>query len=213
MATDEAQEATPPAIVALAAQVDEMRARVQRMHVDLRSRSRTDSEYPAGVKGMGAATLELIDAQVRLRTMRVAHRQQRVADLLAQDLRHERLRLWQLTGGVALAGALIAVLAVSGAIPATRLAIGVPVLLAAVLMAVSMNSRITYDAGQRAINLRKAIAAAILAALALIGALIWRPLGYACLFAVVVAAIPLVTATRARRRRDATTGDGGGSSG
>ena len=212
MASDEAREETPPAIVALTVQVDEMRARVQRMHAELRAGPGgsgspagpgSGAEHRAAIKAMGATTLDLLDAQSRLRTMRVAHRQQRVAELLEQDRRREQLRLWQLTGGVALAGALIVVLAASGAIPAARLAIGVPVLLAGALMAISMLPAPVRDAGEHAIDLRKAIVAAALAFLSLLGALTWRPLGYACLLALAVAAVPVVSALRARRRRDA----------
>jgi len=218
MASDDPREETPPAIVALTVQVDEMRARVQRMHAELRAgpgspggtgRPVNGAEHRAAVKAMGAATLDLLDAQSRLRTMRVAHRQQRVAELLEQDRRREQLRLWQLTGGVALAGALIVVLAASGAIPAARLAIGLPVLLAGALMAISMLPAVVRDAGgQHAIDLRKAIIAAALAFLSLLGALTWRPLGYACLLALAVAAVPVVSALRARRRRDAAPPQG-----
>jgi hypothetical protein len=220
MATDDAREETPPAIVALAVQVDELRTRVQRMHAELRAGPSGPSgsggsggpasgaEHRAAVKAMGAATLDLLDAQSRLRAMRVAHRQQRVAELLEQDRRREQLRLWQLTGGVALAGVLIVVLAASGAIPAARLAIGVPVLLAGALMAISMLPVLVRDAGQHAIDLRKAIIAAALAFLSLLGALTWRPLGYACLLALAVAAVPVVSALRARRRRDAAAPGG-----
>jgi len=116
----------------------------------------------------------------------------------------------QLTGGVALAGALIVVLAASGAIPAARLAIGVPVLLAGVLMAILDAPAPVRDAGQHAIDLRKAISAAALALLSLLGALTWRPLGYACLLALAVAAVPVVSALRTRRRRDAAPPQGRG---
>jgi hypothetical protein len=64
------------------------------------------------------------------------------------------------------------------------------------------------DAGQHAIDLRKAIIAAALALLSLLGALTWRPLGYACLLALAVAAVPVVSALRARRRRDAAAPGG-----
>jgi len=226
MASDEAREETPPAIVALTAQVDEMRTRVRQMHAELRTvpgggGPTKGAEHQAAIKAVGAATLDLLDAQSRLRTMRVAHRQQRVAELLEQDHRRERLRLWQLTGGVSLAGVLIVVLAASGAIPAARLAIGVPVLIAGALMAISMLPAPIRDAGQHAIELRKAIIAAVLALLSLLGALTWRPLGYACLLALAVAAVPVVSALRARRRRDTAeprgrggaTPEGGGSRG
>jgi hypothetical protein len=208
MATDDAQEETPPAIVALGDQVDELRTRVQRMHAELRTRSGAAADRHAAVKSMGAATVELIEAQARLRAMRVAHRQQVVADLLEQDRRRDRQRLWQLTGAVAVAGALIVVLAVTGAIATARLAIGIPVVLAAGLMAVSMTPAMVRDAGRRALELRKAIATAVLAVLALVGAVAWRPLGYACLLALGVAAVPLAAAVRARRQRDSTAEGG-----
>jgi hypothetical protein len=216
MAADDGQEETPPAIVTLAAQVDELRARVQRMHAELHrdtgpgdgDESGRRAVRQAAVKAMGAATLELLDAQSRLRAMRVAYRQQQVADLLEQDRRRERQRLWQLTGAVALAGAIVVVLAVTGAIASTRLAIGVPVLVAAALMATSMMSWVARDAGSHTLDLRKAVVVAVLALIALIGAVSWRPLGYACLLAIVVAAIPVVSAVRARRQRAAES-DGG----
>jgi uncharacterized membrane protein YhaH (DUF805 family) len=218
MATDDGQGETPPAIVTLAAQVDEMRARVQRMHVDLHDgagpgagaesdgASDQRTAHQAAVKAMGAATLELLDAQSRLRAMRVAHRQQMVADLLERDRRRERQRLWQLTGGVALAGVLVVILAVAGAISTARLAIGVPVLIAAALMAVSMTAGVARDAGSHALDLRKAVIVAVLALIAFVGAVSWRPLGYACLLAIVIAAIPVVAAVRARRERAAESG-------
>ncbi|HEY3631823.1 MAG TPA: hypothetical protein VGL21_13020 [Jatrophihabitantaceae bacterium] len=208
MATDDAQEDTPPAIVALRDRVDELRVRLQQMHAGLRARPGANTDRNAAVKVMGATTVELIEAQARLRAMRVAHRQQVVAGLLEQDRRRDRQRLWQLTGVVAFAGVLIVVLAVAGAIATARLAIGVPVVLAGGLMALSMTPAMVRDAGRRAIELRKAIAAAALAVLALIGALAWRPLGYACLLALAVAAMPLVAAVQARRRREAG-GEGG----
>jgi len=208
MATDGAQEDAPPAIVALRDRVDELRVRLQQMHAGLRARPGANTDRHAAVKVMGATTVELIEAQARLRAMRVAHRQQVVAGLLEQDRRRDRQRLWQLTGVVAVAGVLIVVLAVAGAIATARLAIGVPVVLAGGLMAASMAPTMVRDAGRRAIELRKAIAAAALAVLALIGALAWRPLGYACLLALAVAAMPLVAALRARRRREA--GEEGG---
>jgi uncharacterized membrane protein YhaH (DUF805 family) len=208
MASDEAQEATPPSIVALADQVDELRGRVQRMHAELRTSGGAGADRHAAVNRIGAATVELIDTQSRLRAMRVAHRQQVVAQQLEQDRRRGRQRLWQLTGLVAFVGALIVVLAVGGAIAAARLAIGIPVLLAGALMAVSMTPRMVRDAGRRGLDLRKALATGVLAVLALVGALAWRPLGYACLLALVVAALPLVAAGRARRRREAAE-DGG----
>jgi hypothetical protein len=208
MPTGDAQEDTPPAIVALRDRVDELRVRLQQLHAGLRARPAANIDRSAAVKVMGATTVELIEAQARLRAMRVAHRQQVVAGLLEQDRRRDRTRLWQLTGVVAFAGVLIVVLAVAGAIATARLAIGVPVLLAGGLMALSMTPTMVRDAGRRAIELRKAIAAAALAVLALIGALAWRPLGYACLLALAVAAMPLVAALRARRRREA--GEEGG---
>jgi hypothetical protein len=208
MASDDAQEDTPPAIVALRDRVDELRVRLQQIHTGLRARPAANTDRNAAVKAMGATTVELIEAQARLRAMRVAHRQQVVAGLLEQDRRRDRQRLWQLTGVVAFAGVLIVVLAVAGAIATARLAIGVPVVLAGGLMALSMTPTMVRDAGRRAIELRKAIAAAALAVLALIGALVWRPLGFACLLALAVAAMPLVAALRARRRREA--GEEGG---
>jgi hypothetical protein len=110
---------------------------------------------------------------------------------------------------VAFAGLLIVVLAVAGAIATARLAIGVPVRLPPRLMAASMMPPMVRDAGRRAIELRKAIAAAGLAVLAFIGAVAWRPLGYACLLALVVAAVPLFAALRARRRRRDASEEGG----
>ena len=209
MATDDAQEDTPPAIVALRDRVDEMRVRVQQMHAEFRARSGANADRHTAVKAIGAVTAELIEAQARLRAMRVAHRQQVVAELLEQDRRRDRQRLWQLVGVVAFAGLLIVVLAVTGAIATARLAIGVPVLLAAGLMAASMTPPMVRDAGRRAIELRKAIATAALAVLALIGAVAWRPLGYACLLALGVAAVPLFAALRARRRRRDAGEEGG----
>lgn len=210
MPTDDAQEETPPAIVTLSAQVDEMRAHVQRMHAELRQgsgdRPAKTEAHQAAVKVMGAATLELLDAQSRLRAMRVAYRQQLVAELLEQDRRRDKLRLWQLTGGVALVGALLVVLAVTGVIATARLTIAVPVLIAALLMAMSMLPSMVRDAGKHALDLRKAVVVAVLSLVAFVGALAWRPLGYACLLAVVVAAIPVVVAARVQRRDDRSGG-------
>lgn len=210
MATDDTREETPPAIVSLAVQVDEMRARVQQMQAELHGSSPESADYAARVKAVGTATLELLEAQSRLRAMRVAHRQQQVAELIEHDRHREQLRLWQLTGGVALTGLLVVVLAASGAVPAARLAIGVPVLFAGLLMAISMTPLVAREAGQHGIDLPKAVATAILAGLALIGALAWRPLGYACLLTLAVAAVPAAAAMRTRRRRDATPEAGGG---
>ena len=212
MPTDDAQEEIPPAIVTLSAQVDEKRARVQRMHAELRQGSGDGpakaEARQAAVTAMGAATLELLDAQSRLRAMRVAHRQQVVAELLEQDRRRDRLRLWQITGGVALVGALVVVLAVTGVIATARLTIAVPVLIAALLMAISMLPSMVRDAGKHALDLRKAVVVAVLSLVAFVGAVAWRPLGNACLLAVVVAAIPVVVATRVQRGRDARSGGG-----
>jgi hypothetical protein len=201
MATDDAPAKAPAAIVALAARVDDMRARLQRMHADLRDGSDPRTDHQARVQALGTSTLELLDAQARLRAMRVTHRQQQVADLLERDRRRERTRLWQLTGGVLLAATLVVLLAASGAIPAARLAIGVPTLLAGAAMAASMTPWIASQAGAQGIDLRKAVPTAGLALLALVGALAWPPLGYAGLPALAVAAVPLVAADQTRRRR------------
>lgn len=205
MATGDTREQAPAAIVVLAAQVDEMRTRLQQMHADLHGRTAGAAAqrhgYDAAVQAIGAATLQLIDAQARLRAMRVAHRQQAVADLLEQDRRRERQRLWQLTAVVALAGAIVVLLAATGAIATARLAIGIPVLLAGALLAVSLTPWAMRGAGRYATDQNKATAVAAFAVLALIGALAWRPLGYACLLALVLAGLPVVVALRARRRR------------
>lgn len=200
MVSDDARGETPPAIVTLADQVEEMRARLRQIQAELRERSRTDVAYGAAVKTVGAATLELLEAQSQLRAMLIAHRQQLVAELLEKERARARMRLWQLTGGVALVGTVLVVLAAYGVIARSRLVIGVPLLIVAALMAVSMSSWVLREAGAQTVDLRKGIVTAILATLAFVGALTWPPLGYACLVALAVAATPVVIAVRARRK-------------
>jgi hypothetical protein len=94
----------------------------------------------------------------------------------------------------------LVVLAAYGVIARSRLVIGVPLLIVAALMAVSMSSWVLREAGAQTVDLRKGIVTAILATLAFVGALTWPPLGYACLVALAVAATPVVIAVRARRK-------------
>ena len=98
-------------------------------------------------------------------------------------------------------GALIVLLAATGAIAMSKLAIGVPVLLASALMTASMRRRMDRDAGRHALDLRKGVAVAVLAVHALLGALVWPPLGYACVLAVAIAAVPVLAALQTRQRR------------
>lgn len=200
MVSDDTRGESPAAIVALADQVEEMRARLRQIQAELRERSRTEDAYSAAVKTVGAATLELLDAQSQLRALLIAHRQQLVAELLEMERARARVRLWQLTGGVALVGTVLVVLAAYGVIARSRLVIGVPLLIVAALMAVSMSSWVVREARAQSVDVRKGIVTALLATLALVGALTWPPLGYACLLALAVAAAPIVIAVRARRR-------------
>jgi hypothetical protein len=201
MATDEAPAATSAAISALSRQVNGMRATVQGMHTELRQYPRKSGEYRAAVHEITAATTELIDAQGRLRQMRLARQRRLAAELVKRHLRRTERRLWLLIAVVAVAGGLVVLLAASGAIATSRLVIGVPLLLAAALMAASMSLRTARDAGPHALDLRKGVAAGVLAVLALLGALVWPVLGYACVLAVAVAAVPLLAAWQARQRR------------
>jgi hypothetical protein len=198
--SDDTRGESPAAIVALADQVEEMRARLRQIQAELRKRSRTEDAYSAAVKTVGAATLELLDAQSQLRALLIAHRQQLVAELLEKERARARVRLWQLTGGVALVGTVLVVLAAYGVIARSRLVIGVPLLIVAALMAVSMSSWVVREARAQSVDVRKGIVTALLATLAFVGALTWPPLGYACLLALAVAAAPIVIAVRARRR-------------
>lgn len=206
MSTPDASEAPPVAIAELTAQIDGMRATVQGMHAELRQYPPTTSEYRAAVREIAAATTELIDAQARLGDMWLAHQRRLAAELLKRDRMRTRRRLWLLTEGVALVGALIVLLAATGALATSKLAIGVPVVLAAALMAASMRPRTARDAGPHALDLRKGVAVAALAVVALLGALVWPTLGYACVLAVAVAAVPLLAAWQTRQRR-AVEGD------
>jgi uncharacterized membrane protein YfcA len=152
-------------------------------------------------QAIAAATSELIDAQRRLGEMWLAHRRRLVEAQAERDRRRIRRRLWLLTEGVALVGALIVVLAVSRAIPTSRVAIGVPVLLASALMAASMRPRTARDAGPHALDMRKGVATAALAVLSLLGAVLWPTLGYACVLALAIAAVPALAALQTRQRR------------
>lgn len=172
-----------------------MRATLRGMHHELRYVIGDSSERGPAVSEVAAATTELIAAQGRLRMLRLAH-----------DRVRTRRRLWLVTGVVTLIGALIVLLAGSGALAVSRLAIGVPVLVAGALMAASMSPRTAREAGQHALDVRKAVTVAVLAVLALLGALVWRPLSYACVLAVALAAVPLLAARETGRRRTRSGG-------
>jgi hypothetical protein len=213
MATGDASAEMPAAIDALAteiggmrATVRGMRATVRGMHAELRQYPRETSEYRAAVHEIAGATLELIDAQDRLGEMWLAHRRQAAAELLQRDRTRTRRQLWLLTEAVTLVGVLIVLLAATGAVDTSKLAIGVPLLLASALMATSMRPSTARDAGRHALDLRKAVAVAVLAVLALLGALVWPPLGYACVLAFAVAAVPILAALQTRQRRSVEGG-------
>jgi hypothetical protein len=203
MPTGDASEAPSAAIAALTAGVDGMRAEVRGMHAELRRYPAETAAYRSLVPAIAAATTELIDAQRRLGEMWLAHRRHLVEEQAEHDRRRTRHRLWLLTEGVGLVGLLIVVLAASGAIPTSRVAIGLPVLLASGLMTVSMRPRTERDAGPHALDMRKGVATAALAVLSLIGAVLWPTLGYACVLAVAIAAVPVLAALQTRQRRAA----------
>jgi hypothetical protein len=201
MVSDDVRVETPPAIVARADQVEDMRTRLRQMQAELRDRPRTDAVYDAAVDTLANATLDLLDAQAQLREMLIAHRQQLVAELLEKERAQARLRMWQLAGAVALLGTVLVVLATTGVIVRSRLVIGISLLIVAILMAVSMASWVARELGGQSVDLRKGILTALLASLAFVGALTWLPMGYACLLALALAAAPIVIATRAEQRR------------
>jgi hypothetical protein len=203
MATGDTSEAPPAAIVALTAEIDGMRATVKGMHTELRQYPPKTSEHNAAVREIAAATTELIDAQSRLGQMWLTHRRRVAVALRAQDRMRTQRRLWLLTEAVTLIGALIVLLAATGAVATSKVAIGVPVLLTGALMAASMRPRMARDAGPHALDMRKAVAAAALAVLALLGVLVWPTLGYACVLALAVAALPVLAAWQTRQRRAA----------
>ena len=209
MVSDDARGETPPAIVARADEVEEMRARLRQMQAELRDQSRTGAAYDAAVHALGEATLALLDAQSQLRAMLITHRQELVTELLEKERGRARVRMWQLTGGVALLGTLLLVLAASGVIARSRLVIAVALLIVAGLMAVSMSSWVLRELGVQSVDLRKGIVTALLATLAFAGALSWRPLSYACLLALALAVAPIVVAVRARRQEVAPTAQRG----
>ncbi|HEY3090712.1 MAG TPA: hypothetical protein VGJ59_21900 [Jatrophihabitantaceae bacterium] len=206
MATGDASEATSAGIDALTAQIDGMRATVRGMRSELPQYPRKSSEYRAAVHEIAAATTELIDAQGRLGQMWLAYQRRLGAQRRERDRTRTRRQLWLLTEAVALVGALIALLAASGAVAVSKLAIGVPLLLAAALMAASMRPRTAREAGPHALDLRKGVAATALAVLALLGVLVWPALGYACVLVLAVAAVPVLAAWQTRQRR-AVEGD------
>jgi hypothetical protein len=206
MATGDPPEAPPPAIDALAAQIDGMRATVRGMHRELPQYARQTDDYRAAVHEIGAATTELIDAQGRLGELWLAHRRRLTAQAREREYRRTRRQLWLLTEAVTLVGALIVLLAATGAIATSKVAIGVPLLLAAALMAVSMRPRTAREAGPHALDLRKGVATMALAVISLLGALVWPTLGYACVLAVAVAILPVLAAWQTRQRR-AVEGD------
>jgi hypothetical protein len=206
MATGDASTGTPAAIDALATEIEGMRATVRGMHTELRQYPRETSEYRAAVHEIAGATTELIDAQDRLGEMWLGHRRRAAAELLQQERTRTRRRLWLLTEAVTLVGTLIVLLAATGAVDTSKLAIGVPLLLASALMAASMRPRTARDAGRHALDLRKAVAVVVLAVLALLGALVWPPLGYACVLALAVAAVPILAALQTRQRRSVEGG-------
>ena len=201
MVSDDVRGETPPAIVARADQVEDMRSRLRQMQAELRDRPRTDAVYDAAVDTLANATLDLLDAQAQLREMLIAHRQQLVTELLEKERAQARVRMWQLTGAVALLGTVLVILAATGVIVRSRLVIGISLLIVAILMAVSMASWVARELGGQSVDLRKGILTALLASLAFVGALTWLPMGYVCLLALALAAAPVVIATRARRRR------------
>jgi hypothetical protein len=201
MVSDDVRGETPPAIVTRADQVEDMRTRLRRMQAELRDGSRTDAVYDAAVDTLGNATLDLLDAQAQLREMLIAHRQQLVAELLAKERARARVRMWQLTGAVALLGTVLVVLAATGVIVRSRLVIGISLLIVAILMAVSMASWVARELGGESVDLRRGILTVLLATLAFVGALGWLPLGYACLLALALAVAPIVIAARAERRK------------
>jgi len=207
MATGDASAAAPAAIDALATQIAGMRATVRGMHLELRQYPSGTSEYRAAVHEIAGATTELIDAQDRLGEMWLAQRRQAAAEVLQRERTRTRRRLWLLTEAVGLVGALIVLLAATGALDTSKLAIGVPLLIASALMAAAMRPRMVRDAGAHALDLRKAIAVAALAVIALLGALLWPILGYAAVaIAVAIAAVPGLAALQTRQRRAAESG-------
>jgi Flp pilus assembly protein TadB len=203
MATGDASEATSAGIDALTAQLDGMRATVRGMQAELQQYPRNGSEYRAAVHEMAAATTELIEAQGRLGKMWLAYQRGQAAERRERDRTRTRRQLWLLTEAVTLVGALIVLLAASGAVAVSKLAIGLPLLLAGALMAVSMRPRTARDAGPHALDVRKGVAATALAVLALLGALVWPVLGYACVLVLAVAAVPVLAAWQTRQRRAA----------
>lgn len=206
MATGDAPEAPPPAIDALAAQIDGMRATVRGMHRELPHYPRRSDDYRAAVHEISGATTELIEAQGRLGEMWLVYRRRQTAQARERDRRRTRRHLWLLTEAVILVGALIVILAAAGAIATSKVAIGLPLLLAGALMATSMRPRMERDAGPHALDVRKGVATVALAVLALLGALVWPTLGYACVLALAVTALPILAAWQTRQRR-AVEGD------
>ena len=203
MPTGDASEAPSAAIAALTAEVDGMRAEVRGMHAELRHYPAKTDAYRSAVPGIAAATTELIDAQRSLGEMWLAHRRRLVEEQVERDQRRTRRQLWLVTEGVGLVGLLIVVLAASGAIPTSRVAIGLPVLVASALMSASMRPRTVRDAGPHALDIRKGVATASLAVLSLIGAVLWPILGYACVLALAIAAVPVLAALQTGQRRAA----------
>jgi Flp pilus assembly protein TadB len=206
MATGDASEASSAGIDALTAQLDGMRATVRGMQAELPQYPRNSSEYRAAVHEIAAATTELIEAQGRLGQMWLAYQRRQAAQRREGDRTRTRRQLWLLTEAVTLVGALIVLLAAAGAVAVSKLAIGLPLLLAGGLMAASMRPRTARDAGPHALDVRKAVAATALAVIALLGALVWPVLGYACVLAIAVAAVPVLAAWQTRQRR-AVEGD------
>jgi hypothetical protein len=187
----------------LTALIEGERETLLREHADLRELDPRDSKYRAAAKAVILATSRLLEVEDDLAALRAAEQQR----LQAARIRHvraaERRRLWLIAAVIAAAGAGVVSLAGAGVIPgAVRIAIGAGILLTAVLMAYSMDGEVVRAAGVHAVDLRKAVVAALFAGVAVIGALFWPLAGLAVFPAIGVAAIPsLVESVVAGRER------------
>jgi len=187
----------------LADLVDDERETLRREHASLRETDPDDSEYRAAAGAVILATSQLLEIEDDLAALRTAEQHRQMDARLKQAQAVERRRLWRIVAGIGVAGAGVVTLAGAGVVPgAVRIAIGSGVLFTSALMAYSMDGDVVRAAGVHAVDLRKAVAAASFAGVAVIGGLLWPIAGLAVFPAIGVAAIPsLMDSVAAGRER------------
>jgi hypothetical protein len=136
------------------------------------------------------ATDDLLEYEAGIPAARAAKRAAR----RAETLRRQRLIIWWLIAGIAVAGTVVVVLAATGVLPLLRLLVGVGVVLTAAAMAASMRDRVAGLAGAWALTLRRAVVLAVATVFVVVCAGVWTPGTLVVVPTVVAAALPLVAA-------------------